>query len=187
MWIRLARHAACLAAVGLAEEAAQPTRRVALHRDDGMGDEHRVEALVHQLGKGGVEQERHVVVDRLDDGDLASMAVAVDIEIGEAQIEAACLPRRGEMFPGRDGDASQRLGRVGLEVLLGAAAEQHAGEIGRDLVIALGDGAFRAGDKRLLSLGERHGGLLALAISSCVEFEVRQNRAPSELQIQKAH
>ena len=61
-------------ALRLALQLHEGARRVAVDAEDRMGDEAQVEAVLGDLGERRIEQERHIVVDRLDDRQLLAAA-----------------------------------------------------------------------------------------------------------------
>lgn len=65
------------------------------HGKDGMGDQTRLVALLGQLGEGGIEQERLVVVDDLEDRDLAFAPTICDSLVPETQIGLTGLAPAG--------------------------------------------------------------------------------------------
>ena len=60
---------------GLAADLREAARPVALHREDRVGNEERRQALARQFGEGRIEEERAVVVDHVEDCEVALASV----------------------------------------------------------------------------------------------------------------
>ena len=68
---------------------------VAVDAEDGVSDEPQAEPVLGDLGERGVKQERHVVIDRLDDRHLVHAAVvAGHVSQGDARLASGA--RLGE-------------------------------------------------------------------------------------------
>ena len=67
-----------VAILGGTGEPRQPARLVALDREDRVRDEARLVPLGGEIGDGGIEQERHVVVHGLNDRDVAAAGQVSD-------------------------------------------------------------------------------------------------------------
>ena len=107
-----------------AVEAQQIALFVALHRDDRMRDQRDFDTLLGELRHGGIEQERHVVVENFKYGNLASVRHhrIDDADIGTAR--RALL----HMLPGLLCQEGQGQGIVVSEVLDVGMAEQKFGK-----------------------------------------------------------
>ena len=118
------------AASGFAGERGELALGVAGDGQDRVGDEARLMALLLQFGERRIEQERLVVVDDLEDGELVlALALAVFL-VAEAQVDRVGLARLGELLEGGSGGAGEHLGRKGLEILGDGATKKQAGEFG---------------------------------------------------------
>ena len=113
---------------GLADEAHERPARIPLHRQDRVRHEQRLVALVDDLGERRIEQEGHVVVDDLEHRHVLAPALALDLEIEEADIGAVRGAARLEVLEGFRCEIRQRLRRIGGEVLGRHAPEQIAQE-----------------------------------------------------------
>ncbi len=92
---------------GLADDPDEGAARVALDAKDRVGHEVRGQAVLSQRGQRRVEQVRTVVVDHLDHGDLARLAVALDRGIAQPQ------PCRIARPPGHSQESASIAGEVG--------------------------------------------------------------------------
>ena len=97
---------------------------IALHGDDRVGDQRDFDALLGELRHGGIEQERHVVVENFENGNLAPVR---HYRIDNADIGTA---RRASlhMFPGLFCQEGQGSGIVVGEVLDIGVVEQKLGK-----------------------------------------------------------
>ena len=84
--------------------------RIALHRQDRMRHQRRLDPLLGDFGKGAVEQERHVVVDHLEHGDVARRAGAGDDVVDRPDTDMA---RRARLRQVRIGAGRQMLQILG--------------------------------------------------------------------------
>ncbi len=117
---------------GLAADPREAARLVAFHREDRMGDEERRQAQARQFGQSRIEEERAVVVDDVENGQLALAAVALHRDVGERDGgRPVRAPGRRKMSPRGDGQGREGLGRVGREVFRGHAPEEVADEAAR--------------------------------------------------------
>ena len=107
-----------------AVEAQQLALVIALHGDDRVSDERDFDALLGELRHGGIEQERHVVVENFEHGNLAPVR---HHRIDDADVGAA---RRAplHMLPGLLRQEGERGGIVVGEVLDIGVAEQKLGK-----------------------------------------------------------
>jgi hypothetical protein len=99
------------AAGGLSGERLEGAVVLTHHGEDRVGDEAGLVALLGQLGQGRIKQERLVVVDDLEDRDLAFAPVLLHRLVAEAQIGLAGLALAAEMGIGGIGSAGQQLRR----------------------------------------------------------------------------
>ena len=121
---------------GLAREAHQAPRLVALDGEDRVGDEPGLDSRIGEFRERRVEQERHVVVDDFDDRQVASALPERRVHIDETDVGASGLAWGGEGRPGAGGEGRERLGRIGGEILRRGAAEQAFRETRRRIVRA---------------------------------------------------
>ena len=63
-----------LGAVRVRVQRREPVRSIALDREDRMHDDARPQAALIELGQHRVDQERHVVIDDLDQADRLQIA-----------------------------------------------------------------------------------------------------------------
>ncbi len=93
---------------GLADEAHERPARIPLHRQDRVRHEQRLVALVDDLGERRIEQEGHVVVDDLEHRHVLAPALALDLEIEEADVGTVrgAGARGARRLPLRDPPAS---------------------------------------------------------------------------------
>ena len=118
------------AAGGLTGERGELALGVAGDGQDRVGDKARLVALLLQFGERRIEQERLVVVDDLEDGELVlALALAVFL-VAEAQVDRVGLARVGEVLEGGGGGPGQHVGRKGFEILGHRSAEEQAGKLG---------------------------------------------------------
>ena len=127
-----------------------------------MGDETRLVALLGQLGQGRIEQERLVVVDDLEDRDLA-LAIALGHGlVAEAQIGLAGFALAAQMGIGGVGGMGQQLGRQRDEILGDGAAIEQLWEVRWHRRVKLASSRLDRGD------GSRRG----------IRFALGHNRLP---------
>jgi hypothetical protein len=114
---------------GFVRHLDQVAIEVAPHRQHRMGQQVHAELPAIELVGDRIDQERHVVVDDLDDGVAALEAV-----VGERRIEHPHLGDAGQAAAGkgeqRAGRGGTLLGRGGRQILVGHALEQATGELG---------------------------------------------------------
>src|SRR5690606_25977752 len=96
---RLDVYAGCRAWLGRAH-IDQLSLIVAPNGEDGVHDELNVDVLARQLGRHGVDQERHIVVDDLDDGVRGVPAVFVEAWTVDAELELAGAAHEGKVVEG---------------------------------------------------------------------------------------
>ena len=125
----LAARALDRAAGSLAGERLEGAVVLAHHGEDRMGDEARLIALLAQFGQGRIEQERLVVVDHLEDRDLALAPIFLNGLVAEAQIRFAGLAPARQVGIGGIGGASQELRRQRHEILGDGSAIEKLGEV----------------------------------------------------------
>ncbi len=102
------RFAQALAGLGVVERV-EPAVAGARDAQDGMDDEADRGALAVQGGGHGIDQERHVVVDDLDDRRRRAPAIDFDARIDDAELGAAGQARLREL-PQRQRRAIKVLG-----------------------------------------------------------------------------
>ena len=120
---------------GLGRDAQKVAVEVAPHRQHGMGQQVDGDLAAIELVGDRIDQERHVVVDDLHDGVAAFEAV-----VGGGGIEHPDLGDAGQAAAG-EGEQGDRgggalVGRGRRQILVGDAAEEAAGEMGRFLAAA---------------------------------------------------
>ncbi len=107
---------------GIGENADEGAGGVALDREHRVDQQVGVEAPLGQLAHDGIDQERHVVIDELDDGNVPEPGTVFGRRRGDADLRGPRLAL-GEEVPGRRRDI-RKLGRlVADEVLGGGPAE----------------------------------------------------------------
>jgi len=131
----------------LALELDELARRAAVDAQDRMRHEAQRKTLLGDFGKRRIEQERHIVVDHLDDGDPIR-AISSDDEVAQADMRLAAGSRLGE-----DGERRGRdrlaVCRVETGEILGVGARKQDGlEAARQMHLRfpgrddMGDGSF---------------------------------------------
>ncbi len=107
-------HAAALA---VPREPGEPAACVPLHRHDRVRDQVHGQSLPQHLHLHGVDEERHVVVDDLDDRVRRLPALLVDRGVEHPHLRFAGCPRRGDL-PERP-DRTVEIERLALDHVLG--------------------------------------------------------------------
>ena len=122
---------------GLADDAQQGAVRVALDAENGMGDQQRHKAPFAQRRERRIEQEGTVVVDHLDDRQVARPAVARHRHV--VDVQAARRARRaGSREVAVDGrrEVGEALGGIGRQILGRYAPEQVEHHVPRPVGLA---------------------------------------------------